>query len=78
MGWLTLENPYFFLICLNLFLQNRKYFGRCTDIEIEQIIVLKGPSLASSSFIFSHFKQTIRILQQINVKNVHPVSGTVI
>ena len=34
-----------------------------------------GPSSASFSFIFSLFKQTIRILRQINVKNVPLVSG---
>ena len=27
-------------------------------------------------FIFGLFKQTIQYLQQINVKNVHPVYGT--
>ena len=26
-------------------------------------------------FIFGLFKQTVQILQQINVKNVHPVSS---
>ena len=31
-----------------------------------------GPTLASFSFIFGLFKQTIIFLQQINVKNVHP------
>ena len=36
-----------------------------------------GPTLASFSFIFGLFKQTIQFLQQINVKkyHVHPVSG---
>ena len=34
-----------------------------------------GPSSASFSFIFGLFKQTIQILQQINEKNVHPVSS---
>ena len=32
-----------------------------------------GPTSASFSFLFSLFKQTIQFLQQINVKNVHPV-----
>ena len=31
--------------------------------------------MASFLFIFSLFKQTLQFLQQINVKNVHPVSG---
>ena len=34
-----------------------------------------GPSSASSFFIFCLFKQTIQILQQRNVKNVHAGSG---
>ena len=35
-----------------------------------------GPTPASFSFIFGLFKQTLlQFLQQINVKNVHPVSG---
>ena len=37
---------------------------------------LNGPTPASFSFIFGLFKQTLlQFLQQINVKNVHPVSG---
>ena len=35
-----------------------------------------GPSSITFAFIFGFFKQTMRNLQQINVKNVHPVSGT--
>ena len=35
-----------------------------------------GPTPASFSFIFGLFEQTIQFLQQINVKNVHPVHGT--
>ena len=31
--------------------------------------------MASFSFIFGLVKQTIQILQEINVKNAHPVSG---
>ena len=38
-------------------------------------VFLNGPSPASFSFIFGLFKQTIQFLQQINVKNVHPVYG---
>ena len=34
-----------------------------------------GPTPASFSFIFGLFKQTLQFLQQINVKNVHPVYG---
>ena len=34
-----------------------------------------GHPLASFSFIFYLFKQTIQFLQQINLKNVHPVYG---
>ena len=34
-----------------------------------------GPSLASFSFIFGLFKQTLQFLQQSGVKNVHLVSG---
>ena len=41
------------------------------------ILFLKnGPTPASFSFIFGLFKQIIQILQQINVKNVHPVYCT--
>ena len=43
--------------------------------EIVVMYFLNGPSLASFSFIFGLFKQTIQILQQINVKNVHSVYG---
>ena len=35
-----------------------------------------GPSSASFSFIFGLFKQTIEIVQQIDVNNVYSVSGT--
>ena len=38
-------------------------------------IFLIGPSPASFSLNFCLFKQTIQFLQQINVKNVHPVYG---
>ena len=34
------------------------------------------PSSASFSFIFGLFKQTIEIVQQIDVNNVYSVSGT--
>ena len=36
-------------------------------------VIKNEPTPASFSFIFCRFNQTI--LQQINVKNVHPVSG---
>ena len=39
-------------------------------------VFLNGPTPASFSFIFGLFKQTLlQFLQQINVKNVHPVSS---
>ena len=34
-----------------------------------------GPTPASFLLIFSLFNQAIQFLQQINVKNVHPVYG---
>ena len=34
---------------------------------------LNGPTRASFPFIFGLFKQTLQFLQQIDVKNVHPV-----
>ena len=37
---------------------------------------INGPFPASFSFIFGLFQTNIAILQQINVKNVHPVYGT--
>ena len=36
---------------------------------------LNGRTPAYFSFVFGLFKQTIQILHQINVKNVHPVYG---
>ena len=40
------------------------------------IIILNGPTPPSFSFIFGLFKQTLlQFLQQISVKNVHPVYG---
>ena len=40
------------------------------------LFLKNGPTPASFSFIFGHFKQTsLQFLQQINVKNVHPVHG---
>ena len=39
------------------------------------IFLKMGQTPASFSFIFDLFKQTIQFLQQINVKNVHPVYG---
>ena len=36
---------------------------------------LNGPTPASFSFIFGLFKQTLQFLQQIIVKNVHPLYG---
>ena len=42
-----------------------------------KFLFLNGPSPASFSFIFGLFQTNINtILQQINVKNVHPVYGT--
>ena len=35
--------------------------------------IFNGPSLASFSFILGLFNQTIKLLQQIHVKKVHPV-----
>ena len=42
-----------------------------------EISVKNGPSPGSFSFIFRRFKHTIVkiVLQQINVKNAHPVYG---
>ena len=39
----------------------------------EYVFYKNGPSPATSSFIFCLFKQTIQFLQQMYVKNVHPV-----
>ena len=39
----------------------------------ELSIFYKGPTPVSFSFIFGLFKQTIQFLQEIIVKNVHPV-----
>ena len=36
-------------------------------------VIKNGPTPASFSYIFSVFKQTLQFLQQINVKNVHPL-----
>ena len=41
-----------------------------------QDFFLIWPTSASFLFIFVFFKQTLQFLQQINVKDVHPVSGT--
>ena len=38
-------------------------------------VFLIGPTPASFSCIFGLFKQTTQFLQQMNVKNVHPVYG---
>ena len=43
------------------------------SLHTSYIDVKNGPFLASLSFIFGLFKQTLQFLQQINVKNVHPV-----
>ena len=41
---------------------------------VSKIIAIKnGPTPASFTFIFGLFIQTIQFLQQIYVKNVHPV-----
>ena len=41
-----------------------------------KILFKNGPTPASFSFIFGLFKQiSLQFLQQINVKNVHPVYG---
>ena len=53
-----------------------KYVSSRTYREVRIIYCLffkKVPSSASFSFIFGLCKQTMLILQQINVKNVHPV-----
>ena len=44
-----------------------------TFCKNQSFFLKKGPTLASFSFLFSLFKQTLQFLQQINVKNVHPV-----
>ena len=41
-----------------------------------RVHVKNGPSSATFSFIFGFFKQTLQILEQIDVKNLHSVSGT--
>ena len=46
-------------------------------LKIWRHVLKNGPSPASFSFIFGLFQTNINtILQQINVKNVHPVYGT--
>ena len=55
------------------------YKFQVMDIKLKCELFLKknGPSPASFSFIFGLFQTNINtILQQINVKNVHPVYGT--
>ena len=49
------------------------------DVAIENLFLKKWANPSSFSFIFGLFQTNIyTILQQINVKNVHPVYGTVI
>ena len=43
--------------------------------KVMQNYFLNRPTPASFSFIFGLPKQTLQFLQQINVKNVHPVYG---
>ena len=45
-------------------------------LKLDCVYFLKnGPTSASFLFIFVLFKQTLQFLQQIYVKNVHPVYG---
>ena len=50
------------------------HFDHQTSVYI--VFFKNRPTLASFSFIFSLFNQAIQFLQQINVKNVHPVYST--
>ena len=45
------------------------------SLHTSYIDVKNGPFLASLSFIFGLFKQTLQFLQQYDVKNAHPVSN---
>ena len=63
-------------------LQQINVIKYCTSIlcwdsnsQPADISFLPQPSYVPFSFIFSLFKQTAQILPQINVKNIHPVSG---
>ena len=40
-----------------------------------KLVFLNGPTRSLFSFIFGLFKQTVQFLQQINVKNDHPIYG---
>ena len=45
-------------------------------LEFNYVFLKNGPTPASFPFIFGLFKRTLlQFLQQINVKNVHPVFG---
>ena len=54
--------------------QYPNYYDNFLLLKSCTLIFLNGPSPASSS-LFASFQTNITILQQINVKNVHPVSG---
>ena len=55
--------------------QNVKHKFAELGLIISTNILKKWANLASFSFIFGLFKQTIQFLQQINVNNVHPAGA---
>ena len=55
---------------LMLYLFNRAV-GRSVGRSVGVFVFLNGPNPASFSFIFGLFKQTIQLLQYINVKKCH-------
>ena len=50
-------------------------FSMSTKMKITIFLKKNGPTPASFSLILGLFKQTLQFLQQIYVKNVHPVYG---
>ena len=44
-------------------------------VDLNVRAIFNGPTPASFLFIFCLFKQTLPFLQQIEMKNVHPVYG---
>ena len=53
----------------------RRWWSRFCKFHCSMLCLKNEPTRPLFSFIFGFFKQTIQFLQQINVKNVHPVYG---
>ena len=66
--WLGVLNHYWALLMIQLAL-----IYQCANSHQQRFFLKKWPSSASFSFIFVLFKQTLQFLQQIYMKNVHPV-----